>query len=242
MAQKFLNGIDMTGTTLVNLPDAVAAQSPATKAQLDTAVQGYKWKEGVRAASTANLTLSGLQTVDGVSLVANDRFLAKDQTAGATNGIYLVSSGAWTRATDFDASSETLLATVRVSEGTLNNNAGWTMTTDGPITLGTTVLVWQNTSGGTTYTAGNGVTITGGVVAVDTTIVARKASATIGDGTSTTITVTHNLNTQDVDVSVKEVSTNAGVNADWVANGVNTVQITFGTAPTTGQYRATVMG
>ena len=67
-------------------------------------------------------------------------------------------------------------------------------------------------------------------------------SATIGDGTATTITVTHNLNTQDVVVSVRETATNAGVITDWVANTANTVQLTFGTAPTSGQYRATVIG
>ena len=95
--------------------------------------------------------------------------------------------------------------------------------------------------GGTSYTEGNGIDISAGVISVDPAVVARKYSATIGDGSATTITVTHNLNTQDVSVSVKEVSSNAGVLVDWVANGVNTVQLTFGTAPSAGQYRATVI-
>lgn len=90
--------------------------------------------------------------------------------------------------------------------------------------------------------AGNGVTLSAGVIAVDPTVVARKASATIGDGTATTITFTHNLNTLDVHVVVQLVSTREQVIVDNVANGVNTVQLTFGVAPTSGQYRVTVVG
>lgn len=239
---KITNTLDAGGFAITNLPDAVAPQSPATLAQLNAAIQGYSWKQPVRAATTANITLSGAQTIDGVSIVAGDRVLVKSQTAGAANGIYLAATGAWTRATDMDTSAEALAATTFVSEGTTLGNSVWNMTTDAPITLGTTVLVWAQTGGGTSYTAGTGVTITGGVIAADPAVVVRKAAATIGDGTATTLTVTHNLNTLDVQVVVREVSTGAQVLVDNVANGVNTVQLTFGTAPTTGQYRVTVQG
>ena len=239
---KITNILDANGFKIANLADAVNPQDAATKAQLDAAVQGWKWKEPVRAATTANITLSGAQTIDGVSAVAGDRVLVKNQSTGSANGIYLVAAGAWTRAADFDVASELVGATVFVSEGTANGNTSWNMTTDGPITIGTTALVWTQTGGGASYTAGDGIVISAGVISVDPAKTARKASATVGDGTATTITVTHNLNTQDVAVSVKEVSTNAGVLVDWVANGVNTVQLTFGTAPSSGQYRATVVG
>lgn len=239
---KITNVLDANGFKLTNLADATNPQDAVTKAQLDAQAQGFKWKEPVRAATTANITLSGAQTIDGVSVIAGDRVLVKDQSAGSGNGIYLAASGAWTRATDFDLAAEVVGATVFVSEGTTNGNAQFKMTTDAPITLGTTALVWAQVGGGTSYTAGNGITITSGVIAADPAVVARKASATIGDGTATTISVTHNLNTQDVVVSVREVSTNAVVLADVVANGVNTVQITFGTAPSSGQYRVTVLG
>lgn len=239
---KLTNTLDAAGNRISNLPDAANPQDPVTKAQLDAALQGFKWKEPVRAATTANITLSGAQTIDGVAVVAGNRVLVKNQSTGSANGIYVAAAGAWTRATDFDASSEVLGAAVFVSEGTTQGNQQWIMTTDDPIVIGTTALVWAQVGGGASYTAGTGISITGGVIAVDTAVVARKASATIGDGTATTITVTHNLNTQDVTVSVREASTNAGVLCDWVANGVNTVQLTFAVAPTTGQYRATVSG
>lgn len=238
---KITNTLDAGGFKIINAGDATNPQDLVTKAQLDAAVQGWKWKEPVRAASTANITLSGAQTIDGVSVIAGDRVLVKNQSAGADNGIYVAASGAWARAADFDAASEVVGAAVFVSEGSSNGNSQWHMTTDGPVTIGTTALVWAQVGGGTSYTEGNGIDISAGVISVDPAVVARKYSATIGDGSATTITVTHNLNTQDVSVSVKEVSSNAGVLVDWVANGVNTVQLTFGTAPSSGQYRATVI-
>lgn len=238
---KITNTLDANGFAITNLPDAVSAQSPVTLAQLNAAVAGYSWKAPVRAATTANITLSGAQSIDGVSVIAGDRVLVKSQTAGSANGIYLAAAGAWTRATDFDTAAEALGAATFVSEGTTQGNSVWLQTTDAPITLNTTALVFTQIGAGASYTAGNGIAINTGVISVDPTVVARKASATIGDGSATTITFTHNLNTQDIHVAVKEVATNAGVITDYVANGVNTVQLTFGTAPTAGQYRVTVI-
>lgn len=238
---KITNLLDANGFKIANLADPVAAQDAVTKAYADALAQGYKWKEPVRAGTTANITLSGVQTIDGVAVLANDRVLVKAQTTGQLNGIYVAASGAWARATDFDAGTEVIGASCFVSEGSTLGNTVWVMTTDAPITFGTTPLVFIQTNAGTSYTGGVGIQISGNSIAVDTTVVARKASATIGDGTSTTLTVTHSLGTQDVLVSVYDTSTRTGVIADWVANGVNTVQITFGTAPTTGQYRVTVV-
>lgn len=237
---RMTNLLDASGFRLTNLADASAAQDAVTKSQLDAAVLGLKWKEPARAATTANITLSGAQTIDGIAVIAGDRVLVKNQSTASQNGIYIAASGAWTRATDFDAAAELLGAAVFVSEGTTLGNSIWNMTTDEPITLGTTALAFLQVGGGTSYSAGNGITIGGGIIAVDPAIVARKASAAIGDGTLTTITFTHNLNTQDITVSVREAATHTGVLCDWVANGVNTVQLIFGVAPTAGQYRVTV--
>lgn len=239
---KITNHLNAGGFAVQNLADATAPQDAVTKAQLDAAVQGYKWKEPVRAATTGNITLSGAQSIDGVGVVAGNRVLVKSQSAAAANGIYVAAAGAWTRATDFDAAGEVTGATVFVSEGTTLGGTQWNMTTTGAVTVGTTPVAWtQVGGGGGSYTAGDGITLAGNVIALDPAVAARKASATIGDGTATTLTLTHNLNTQDVVISVHETATNAGVLCDWVANGVNTVQLTFGTAPTAGQYRVTVV-
>lgn len=239
---KITNVLDFNNFRGINLIDGINPQDVATVNQVELAKRGIKRKDSVRAASTANLTLSGTQTVDGVTLIANDRILVKDQTTAADNGLYTVLAGTWTRTVDFNSSNDIVGSEVFVSEGTVNGNKVYALITDAPIIIGTTALTFSIFGDGKTYTGGTGITITGTVVAVDTAVVARKASATIGDGTATTITFTHNLNTQDIDVIVKEVATNFGVLVDWVANGVNTVQLTFGIAPTTGQYRVTVVG
>lgn len=238
---KVTNTFDANGFAVINLKDPVAAQDAVTKAYADALAQGYKWKEPVRAATTANITLSGAQTIDGVAVVAGDRVLVKAQSTGSQNGVYVAASGSWTRATDFDASSEVVGASCFVSEGSTLGNTVWVMTTDAPVTIATTTMSFIQTNAGTSYTAGTGVTIGGGIIAIDTAVTARKSSATIGDGSATTITFTHNLNSQDIVVSVYDTSTRTGVICDWVANGVNTVQLTFGTAPTTGQYRVMVV-
>lgn len=101
----------------------------------------FDFKESVRAATTANITLSGAQTIDGVSVVAGDRVLVKNQTTGADNGIYTASAGAWSRATDADTSAEvTSGLVVAVTEGTDNGDKVFLLTTNDPITLGTTAL------------------------------------------------------------------------------------------------------
>lgn len=239
---KITNTLDANGFKVTNLADPTSAQDAVTKAYADALAQGYKWKDPVRAATTANITLSGAQTIDGVAVIAGDRVLVKNQSTGSANGIYLAAAGAWTRATDFDAASELLGASCFVSEGTTLGNTVWVNTTDAPMVVGTTALVFVQTNGGTSYSQGTGILISGGVISADLTVVARKASAAIGDNVSTTLTFTHNLNTRDVLVSVYDAATFTGVLCDWVANGVNTVQLTFGTAPTTGQYRVSVHG
>lgn len=239
---KSTNTLDMSGNKISNVGNAIAPQDAVTKTQLDAAIQGIQWRPPVRAATTANIALSGAQSIDGVSVVAGDRVLVKSQATGSQNGIYVAAAGSWTRATDYDVSAELIGAGVFVSEGTTGGNTQWFMTTDAPLTLDTTALVWAQIGGGASYTAGAGISISGGVIAIDTSVTARKVAATIGDGSATTISVTHNLETQDITVSVREASNNVGVLCDWTANGVNTVQLLFGTAPSAGQYRVTVTG
>lgn len=90
-----------------------------------------------RVATTANITLSGEQTIDGVACVADDRVLVKNQTTGADNGIYVVSTSAWTRAPDWDGAYDVRKGTlIRVNEGTLSGF--WYVSTSDPITIGST--------------------------------------------------------------------------------------------------------
>lgn len=107
------------------------------------AAAGFTVISPVRAATTANITLSGAQTIDGVAVVAGNRVLVKNQTAGAENGIWVAAAGAWARATDFDATSEAVQGSyVTVTEGTTNISSAWVLTTADPITVGTTAQTW----------------------------------------------------------------------------------------------------
>lgn len=106
-------------------------------------ITGGDFKDSVRAATTANITLSGAQTIDGVSVVAGDRVLVKDQSTGADNGIYVAAAGAWARATDADTGGElSASATIPVEEGTANADTLWMLTTNGAITIGATSLTF----------------------------------------------------------------------------------------------------
>lgn len=101
------------------------------------------FKDSCRVATTANITLSGTQTIDGVAVVVNDSVLVKNQTTGSENGIYLVKSGAWTRRTDFDEVAEVSAGClIPVTEGTAGQDKLYTLTTNDPITIGTTSITF----------------------------------------------------------------------------------------------------
>lgn len=167
--------VSLNSQRITNLADPVSAQDAATKAYVDATKQGLDVKDSVRAATTANITLSGTQTVDGVSLVAGDRVLVKNQSTASENGVYVVvSGGAWTRATDFDTAAKvTSGAFTFVESGTTNADSGWVLTTDGSITLGTTSLSFVQFSGAGQITAGAGLTKTGNTIDVVTASTGR---------------------------------------------------------------------
>lgn len=151
--QAFTADQSMGSNKLTNVANGVAATDAINKGQLDAAIQGYDWKASVRVATTANGALATAyengDTVDGVTLATGDRILLKNQTTGSENGIYTVNaSGTPTRATDADANADVTagLATF-VSEGTANGNTAWLLTTDDPIVLGTTALVFTQIGG-----------------------------------------------------------------------------------------------
>jgi hypothetical protein len=103
---------------------------------------GLEPKASVAAATTTNITLSGTQTIDGVSVVATNRVLVKDQSAPAENGIWVCAAGAWARATDMDAWAEVPRALVPVLAGTVNANTTWVSTNGTGGTIGTTAITF----------------------------------------------------------------------------------------------------
>ncbi len=162
-AATFTNIATTTGT-ITTAPSA--ANDIVNKLYVDYLAAGLSWKQPVNAASMANITsLSGLQTIDTVSLVAGNTVLVKNQTAAADNGIYVVSSGAWTRSIGADTWNELVGAIVFVVEGSQNGSA-WYCTAQPGGTLGVTANNWSNFSVSATYTAGTGLTLTGTVFSI----------------------------------------------------------------------------
>jgi hypothetical protein len=94
------------------------------------------------ATTTALASLSGLLTVDGVTLVSGNRILVKDQVSSAANGVYAAASGAWTRTTDANTWSELVNLNVNVSGGTTNGGTAWLSTVSSGGTLNTTPVTF----------------------------------------------------------------------------------------------------
>lgn len=102
------------------------------------------WKLPCRVATTANITLSGTQTIDGVAVVADDRVLVKDQTDTTENGIYLASATEWTRAEDFDGNRDVVTGTlIYVHSGTAGGEVVYVLTTSGDIVIGTSNITFS---------------------------------------------------------------------------------------------------
>ena len=298
--------VNLNSQKITNLLDPTAPQDAVTKNYADNLIQGLKSKGSVKAATTANITLSGPQTIDGVSVVAGDLVLVKGQSTQSQNGIYIVAAGAWTRATNADTWAELVAAYVFVEQGTINKDIGFNCTVDTGGTLGTTAITWSQFTKASDVTASNVNTIgtgvfkqkTGinlefrGINAASTKLTAVLNAATntidldvseanltltniggtltiakggtgattaaaartnlgtpgkyttvIGDGSATSFVVTHNLGTQDVAVSVAEASAPFNVvMTDIQLTSINTITVTFSTAPTSGQYKVTVIG
>jgi hypothetical protein len=145
------------------------------KQYVDYYAAGLSWKAPVTVASTANIaTLSGLLTIDTVTLVAGETVLVKDQSTAADNGIYVVSAGAWTRSVGADVWEEFIGAIVFVVEGTQTGSA-WFCTAQPGGTLGVTAINWSNFSVASTYTAGTGLTLTGTQFSITNTAVTAAA-------------------------------------------------------------------
>lgn len=171
-----INSPTFTGT--VTLPgDPTSTLHAATKQYVDNIASGISVLAAVRVATTTaggNIAaLSGLLTVDGVTVVAGDRVLVKDQTTASQNGIYVASASAWSRAADMDGSpsNETKSGSyVFVTAGTSNANTSWALTTANPITVGTSNLAFTQYSGVLSTVAGSGLQQSGNTISIGASV------------------------------------------------------------------------
>lgn len=157
------SALAMNGNKITGLATPTASGDAATWDWVNSVVNGYDWKQSVAAASTGTIAFSGSapSTLDGVTLAVGSRVLLKAQAGGVDNGIYVVSSlgtgsnGTWVRASDASSSATvTTGMTVFVDQGTSNGSSSWSLVTANPV-LGTTALVFTQTSGQGGYTGSN---------------------------------------------------------------------------------------
>lgn len=160
--------IAMSNNKVTGLGTPTADQDAATKAYVDSIAQGIDAKASCLAATTANITLSGTQTIDGVAVAAGQRVLVKNQANAAQNGIYVSAAGAWTRAADADTWDELVSAYTFIEQGTDNGNNGYICTVTAGGTLGTTPVTWVQFSGAGQINAGAGLTKVGNTIDVVT--------------------------------------------------------------------------
>lgn len=157
----------MASHKLINVLDPTAAQDAATKNYVDTTAQGLAAKASVVATSTTNITLSGAQTIDGISVVATNRVLLTGQTTASQNGIWLANAAAWTRPADFATGSSQLGTYVFVEGGTTNASSGWVLTGTTAVTVDTSSQTWTQFSGAGEIIAGTGLSKAGNTISLN---------------------------------------------------------------------------
>lgn len=175
------------GFKLTTLADPTNAQDAATKSYVDSVAQGLDPKASCLVATTANITLSAPQTIDGVAVVAGDRVLVKNQTLSQNNGIYVVEASTWTRALDMDIWAEVPNSFTFIESGTTQADTGWVCTANAGGTLGTTPIPFVQFSGAGTYTAGTGLTLTGSEFSITNTTVTAGAYGSASNTLSATV-------------------------------------------------------
>ena len=140
----------------------------ATKGYVDSTSEGLDVKDSVKVATTANITLSGTQTIDGVAISADERVLVKDQSTASQNGIYLCKAGSWARADDMAASGDAAGAFTFVEQGSTLADTGFVCSSNkGSAVVGTNNLAFTQFSSAGVTSAGDGLDRTGNVYSVD---------------------------------------------------------------------------
>lgn len=191
---------------LSNLGTPVNDTDATNKAYVDSVAQGLSVKDSCRVATTGNITLSGTQTIDGVSVIAGDRVLVKSQTNQTQNGIYVASASTWARATDANTWDELVSAFTFIEEGSTLSDTGWVSTINSGGAIGTNNIVFTQFSGAGTYLAGTGLTLTGSTFSITNTGVTAASYGSV----SKAVIATVNAQGQVTSISDADIALDCG--------------------------------
>jgi hypothetical protein len=195
---------------------ASSASSSATTAAAASA--GIYWKQPCVVASTGNLTLSGNQTIDGVSVSAGSRVLVKDQSSAPENGVYVTASGAWSRAVPLNEFDEFIGAVVAISEGSTNADTSWICTVDAGGSLGSTNITWAAFGTGDLKSSNNLSDVASAATAFGNL---KQAASTSATGV---VELATNAETATGSDSTRAVTPAAAASA-YVAQGTHTIWV-----------------
>ena len=212
-ATKIANGTVTTAefqyinTLSSNAQTQIDAKAATT--YVDNAVAGLRTRIIAECASTANVTISSAleagDAIDGITLVAGDRVLLKDQSTASENGLYTAvgsGAGAASRDTQFNSIAELSGQMVVVNQGSANDNKIFLCTTNNTASLGSdtitfTVITPNNTGTVTRVTAGTGLSggaiTSAGTIAIDSTVATLAGAQTFTNKTYTSPKINENV-------------------------------------------------
>lgn len=243
-----------TSGTVANTP--ANPTDLTNKAYVDMVVQGYQIKAEAQVATTGNITLAGLQTIDGYTTLAGDRVLVKNQTIQANNGIYAASSGAWSRTSDANTYASLVSAFIFIQNGSTQQNSGWVCTIPSSGTIGTTPITWSQLANAASYFAGTGLTLSSYTFSISNTAVTAGSYGSASSVGTFTVNAQGQLTSAgSTSISIAPSQINAAIPNSSLANssvtfngttvalgGSGTITaaapfaLTFGTGLTGGSY------
>jgi hypothetical protein len=223
------NNVTFTGTAVMNsqtVTSGTISAAPvnptdiANKTYVDSVAQGLDPKDACFCVSTTNITLSGLLTIDGYTLLNTNRVLVVGQTASQDNGIYIAAAGAWSRAPDMTTWNDCPGAYTLITQGSQYQGTGWVCTAPAVGTINVTPMPWVqfHGAGSNSYTAGYGLALSG----IQFSIAPSYAAVPPAWGTTTPNTGAFTSLTSNGSSVVVNNGGQYGINISGTASNANT--------------------